>query len=234
MSDPIFLENVRVSFPHLTQPHRAKATAKLKYQVDLLMPDSHPGWAAIMQAVNNAAVQRYGEHAQQMLNIINQDRMKRCYGAGNEKINKKTMAPYEGYAGMMYIAPKNLSRPQIIKANGSTVNPSNDMEYMAEVGKIYGGCYVNAAVDIYTSKENDGIFGGLIALQFLKDGESFGDAAPDASGMFGAVQSAPAGTGPSPAGSFNPQPTATPAPADPGMPAAPFGQPKMPDFMGGS
>jgi len=229
MSDPIFLENVRLSFPHLKQPHSPKPSAKPKYQADLIMPENHPGWAKIMQRVSDAATQRYGEHAQQMLQIINQDRMKRCYGNGNEKINKKTMAPYEGYAGMMYFSGKNENRPQIIKADGTSVNSANDMEYLAEVGKIYGGCYVNAAVDLYTSKGNDGVFGGLIALQFLKDGESFGDGVPDASGMFGAVQGGPAAV--SPAGSFNPQPA---APADPGMPAAPFGQPKMPDFMGGS
>ena len=237
MSEPIFLQNVRVSFPHLKTPHAAKPTATPKYQVDLILAQDHPGWAQIMQRVQEVATQKYGEHAQQMLNMINQDRMKRCYGAGTEKINKKTMQPYTGYENAMYVAVKNSNRPQIFKADGSVADPANDMEYMAEAGKIYGGCYVNAAIDLYTSKGNDGVFGGLLGIQFVKDGESFGDAAPDVTSMFGATGATPSTT-PSPAGAPAPAQPATPfgqpsQTPNPGMPAAPFAPPGMPGFMGG-
>lgn len=235
MSEPIYINNVRLSFPHLKAPHAAKPTAKAKYQVDLIIPPDHPAWVDIMTAVQAAALRKYGEQATAMLNLIQQDRQKRCWGSGNEKINRKTMAPFDGYAGMNYLAPKTETRIQLIKADAQPVDASNDMAYMAACDKFYGGCYVNAAVDIYASKENDGIFAGLIALQFAKDGEPFGEAVTDASGMFKPVAAAPAGF--SPAGGTA-QPQAAPfgaaqTPADPGMPAAPFPAPGLPGFLGG-
>ena len=221
MGEPIFLSNVRVSFPHIKAPHAVRQGMEAKYQIDLLMSQTDPGWAKLMERVQQAAQQKYGEHAQQMLQMINNDRMKRCYGAGEEKIDKRTMQPYNGYAGNVYLAVKSKNRPQIIKADGSEVDNTNDMAYMQEAGRIYGGCYVNAAVDIYTSKQNDGIFGGLLGIQFAADGEPFGgDGVPDVSNMFGQT-AAPAA------------PAAAPTPANGGMPAAPFAPPGMPGFMGG-
>jgi len=228
MSEPIFLSNVRVSFPHLVEPHRAKPTAKLKYQVDLIIRPDDPAWQTIMQRVQQVAQQKYGEHAPQMLQMINNDRMKRCFGKGEEKLNKNTMAPYEGYAGHMYLSVKNKKRPQIIRPDGVEVDSTNDMAYTQEAGKIYGGCYVNAAVDLYTSKQNDGVFGGLLGIQFAKDGDSFGDAAPSVSAMFGKTAEPTA-----PAAPATPFGQAT-APASEGMPAAPFSPPGMPGFMGGN
>jgi hypothetical protein len=227
MGEPIFLQDVRVSFPHLKAPHAAKQNTTPKYQIDLIMAPNHPGWLEIMKRVPELASARYGDHAAQMLDIINKDRAKRCYGWGTDKVNKKTMQPFDGYADNVYVAVKNANRPTLYKSDGTQVDPANDMAYMDAAGKIYGGCYVNAAIDLYTSKGNDGIFGGLIAVQFLRDGESFGDGAPDVSGMFGAVPGAtPAGM---PAPNATPQPsTNTPAP---GMPDAPFAPPGMPSFM---
>ncbi|CAN0502063.1 unnamed protein product, partial [Phaeothamnion confervicola] len=43
-----------------------------------------------------------------------------------------------------------------------------------EDGKPYGGCYVNATVEIYAQKgENAGIRCGLLAVQFARDGDAF-------------------------------------------------------------
>lgn len=236
MSNPIYLQGVRVSFPHLKAPHAAKPTAKPKYQVDLLVNPNDPVWQQIMTRVQEAAVAKYGDHAQRLLEMLQQDRNKRFYGAGSEKVNKKTMQPFDGYDGMMYVAVKKEDRPQIIKADGSPVDSANDMAYQAEAGRIYGGCYVNAAIDVYTSKANDGIFGGLLAIQFLRDGEPFGDGAPDASGMFGAVQTP--NNNPSPAGMTTPQQPASPfgqpsTTPQQGMPAPPFGNPDLPRMLGG-
>lgn len=226
--EPLYLENVRASFPHLKAPHAMRPGMEAKYQITLIMPPDHPGWKKVMERAQQLAIAKYGDHAQQMLNLINSDKQKRCYGSGNEKLNKQTMKPLDGFADMVYLSVKSKNRPQLFKPNGEFVDNSNDMQYSAEAGRIYGGCYVNAAIDLYTSKANDGIFAGLIGVQFAKDGESFGGGAPDVSNMFGATQAGAAV--PPPSGQAFGQPT---APANTGMPAAPFGAPEMPSFMGG-
>ena len=71
---------------------------------------------------------------------------------------------------------------------------------------------------VQQNKHGNGIRCDLVALQFAKDGEAFGEGAADASGMFGAV----AGSAPA----FMQQPAAQ-------MPAAPFGAPTLPSFLGG-
>jgi hypothetical protein len=62
----------------------------------------------------------------------------------------------------------------------------------------------------------------LVAIQFAKDGEAFGQGATaDVSNMFGAsVSAAPMGANPF-----------APVAAAPAMPAAPFGVPGVPSFM---
>jgi hypothetical protein len=101
--------------------------------------------------------------------------------------------------------------------------------------KLYGGCRVNAAVKPWVQKNlhGNGFRFDLVAVQFFKDDVAFGEGVVDASGLFGAVQQA---AGPSASGA--PMPGfmggfgAVTAPVPP-MPAAPFGAPQMPSFLGG-
>lgn len=226
----IFLNDVRLSFPHLKEPHASAANATPKYSGDFLLPPDHPGYAEFMRIYGELAMGKWGEHAQQVMGMIQQDRKLRCYGAGEEKVNKKTFQPYDGYGGLIYFTASRENPPQMIKPDGSAVDPLNTMEYQALARSLYGGCYVNAAVKpwIQDNAHGRGVRLDLVAVQFNRDGEAFGEGETDASGMFGAAQAAPAA-----AGTPAPQPQAAPmAPAPvPGQPvpaAAPQGMPPAP------
>lgn len=211
MSDAIYLTKVRLSFPKLIEAVAPKDTpnAAKKFGADFILAPNHPDFAKFMAEVGQVAAAKWKEQSGNILNLIQNDRRLRCWGNGNEKIDKKTFKPYNGYENMVYIsASMNEDRPPtMIHPNGDVCDPANLMARQALARKLYGGCYVNAAVSPWVQDNQFGraVRCNLLAVQFCEDGEAFGDASPDVSGMFGAVQGASAAT-----------------PAIPGMPVMPW------------
>ena len=213
MSDVIFLSNVRLSFPHIAEPQRSvsELTGKerISYNCEFIMPQDHPGFQQFMARVGEISALKWAENASVVLGMIQNDRKSRCYGRGEEKVNKKTFQPYDGYANNVYIGAGRDSQPQIIQADGSAIDPNNTMAFQQLTRKMYGGCRVNAAIKpwLQDNKHGRGVRCDLIALQFAGDDQPFGEGAVDASNLFGSVAAAPAAA-------------ATPA----GMPLPPFMQ----------
>jgi hypothetical protein len=221
MSDIIFLSNVRLSFPHLAEPQKqvneTSGQTRISYNCEFIMPQDHPGFQQFMARYGALALDKWKEHAQPVMAMILADRKTRCFGRGEEKVNRKTFQTYDGYAGNMFITAGRDSAPQMIQLDGTAIDPSNSMAYQTLARKMYGGCRVNAAVKPWPqdNKHGRGIRCDLIAVQFAADDTPFGEGADDASNLFGAVQQAAV--------------PAFAASAQPAMPAAPFG---LPSFLG--
>lgn len=200
MSEIIYLSKVRLSFPKLLEAHASQEGAAKKFGADLIMAPSDTGFATFMGEVGKMAQEKWKDNGQAVLLMVQNDRKLRCYGSGQEKINKKTFKPYSGYEGMVYVsASSNEDRPpQIIRLDGTAVDPSNTMERLAVGRKLYGGCYVNAAVRPWPQDNQYGraVRCELVAVQFCCEGEPFGEGDPDVSGMFGAVAGAAPAAGP--------------------------------------
>ena len=220
----IFLSNVRLSFPHITEPQKQvnaeTGKERVSYNADFLMPENHPGFVQFMQRYYALVQEKRKEHAGTVIQMIQADRKSRCFGHGTEKVNKKTFTPYDGYAGNVFITAGRDNPPQIIQADGTPIDLSNTMAYQQLTRKMYGGCRVNAAVRpwLQQNKHGNGIRCDLVAIQFAGDDTPFGEGAIDASSMFGAA-AAPS----------------TPVPVVPGvgMPPTPFGAvPGLPPFLG--
>lgn len=232
MSDVIFLSDVRLSFPHIAEPQRTmnEQTGKerISYNAEFIMPQNHPGFAQFMVQYGKMMVESFAEHANTVMQMIQNDRKLRCFGMGAEKVNKKTFQPYDGYVGNVFITAGSDRQPQVIQADGSPVDPVNTMAVSQLARKLYGGCRVNAAVKpwVQKNKHGNGFRCDLVAVQFLRDDVAFGEGAVDVTGLFGQVAQ-PAG----PAASGAPIPwMAQPAPQ---MPSPPFGAPTLPSFLGG-
>ena len=200
MSEIIMLTNTRLSFPQLVEARAYQEGQAKKFSADLILDPAGEDWKKVMHSAMQSAQEKWGDNAQAVLQMCQADRKLRAFGNGAEKVDKKTFKPYEGYEGAVYVSANNANPPQMIESNGKSVDPTNTMAYQALARKMYGGCYVNAAIKfwIQDNKYGRGIRCELIALQFAKDGTPFGDAAPDASNLFGAVAT-PAG-GATPAG----------------------------------
>ncbi|KKN66519.1 hypothetical protein LCGC14_0470530 [marine sediment metagenome] len=229
MNDVIMLSNVRLSFPHLAEPQRQKneitGVERVSYNGEFIMPETDPGFQSFLQKYGQLALADWKEHSQQVMGLITNDRKLRCFGRGEEKINKKTFQPYDGYVGQVYITAGKNQQPQVIQADGKPIDPTNTMLYQQLTRKMYGGCWINAAVKPWLQNNTHGraIRCDLIAVQFSKDGDPFGEAPIDTTGMFNQVD----------------EPVAAPITPGPAMPAAPFGTPaatpvtpvSLPPFM---
>lgn len=224
MSEVILISNARLSWPHLVEPQKTVSPetgqTRISYNCSLILEKDDPGFQVFMKQYAEMAQEKWKAHANQIMQMIHGDKRQRCYGAGEEVINKTTMQVYDGYAGKVYLNAGNTKPPQVIDATGNPIPPDNTMAIQQTLRKMYGGCRVNVAVKpwLQENKYGRGVRCDLVAVQFSKDDVAFGEGAFDASGMFGAVAQAPGAA---------PTPTA--------MPPLPFGNgaavPGMPTFL---
>ena len=82
---------------------------------------------------------------------------------------------YEGYAGMMSIKASNAKRPIVIDRDKSPL--------AEEDGRPYSGSYVNCVLELWFQDNTWGkrVNANLLAVQFVRDGEAFGDGGVGAS-----------------------------------------------------
>lgn len=193
MAEVIQLTNVRLSFPKLieaTVPQGTPGAAK-KFGADFLMEPNHKDYARFMSEVGKIATEKWKDSATGVLQMIQSDRRMRCYGTGTEKVDKKTLKPYMGYETTVYVSGSSDENhpPLMVDNTGNVVPNDNTMARQALARKLYGGCYVNVALRPWCQDNQFGraIRCEIIAVQFAKDGDAFGDSPPDVTGMFGAV-----------------------------------------------
>jgi len=91
----------------------------------------------------------------------------------------------EGYENAMSVSAssRETSPPKLIDRDKSPL--------VEEDGKLYSGCYVNAAITMWVQNNSYGkrVNCNLIAIQFVKDGERLGPAPVDMDGIFGDISS---------------------------------------------
>lgn len=167
----IKLENVRLSYPALFTAKGVKQQdgtfSKPKFSANFLLDKkAHaPLIKKVEDMIQRAMLDKFGKKVT-LKNV--------CLKDGNDQDGK------DGYGDdVMYITAKSDTRPAVVDQK---VNPLAE-----EDGKIYAGCYVNATVEIFGYKHQlggNGVSAQLRAVQFVKDGPSFGAGPVDASEEF--------------------------------------------------
>jgi hypothetical protein len=135
----IFAQNVQLSFPHLAEAYKGKMAAPgatAKFSADFILTPDHPALKSFMERYAELAQQKWAENAGVVMQMIQSDRKLRCFGPGSEKIDKKTFKPYQGYEGNYFIAASRENAPQMIRPDGSPVEPTNVMEYQTLARKV--------------------------------------------------------------------------------------------------
>jgi hypothetical protein len=157
----IKLNNVRLSFPSLFQ----KATfegKETKFEATLLLDKKQHAEtiAEIQEAIKVAIKEKLGGAK------VGADKL--CMKDGDD-------SDYEGYAGTMSLKAANAKRPLVIDRDKTPLAESDN--------RPYSGCYVNAIIELWAQNNAYGkrINANLLAVQFYKDGQPFGDAGANAS-----------------------------------------------------
>lgn len=151
--------NARLSFPSLFQKSMFKGVVGKKYEATLLFPKTDKKtYNAIIKAIDAAKTES---------NDIKVPSSKYFIQDGDEIYEEKE---YDGYQGMWAVKAGNTKRPTTIDRQKNPVVEDDEM--------FYAGCYVNAIVSPWIQNNDFGkrVNSNLLGVQFVKDGEPFGDA----------------------------------------------------------
>jgi len=158
----MLIENVRISFPNIFRASSFKPDQEPKFSATFIVAKDHPQIKAIKKAMQQAAVDKWGEKAAGMLKQIAASG-KMCLRDGDEKANM------DGFGeGVLFFNASNTKRPGIYDRDRTPL--------VEEDGRPYAGCYVNALVDFWAQDNQYGkrINASLSGVQFVRDGEAFG------------------------------------------------------------
>lgn len=149
------LKNVRLSFPSLFKTEVYAGEDTEKYAATFLIAKSDTKTVtAIEQACKQALVEKYGEGK-----VPKGFKMPLVDGDDKE---------YQGYQDHYSIKASTKKRPALVNRDKTPI--------VEEDGILYGGCYVNASIDLWVMDNSYGkkVLASLNAIQFVKDGEAFG------------------------------------------------------------
>ena len=179
MGTVLKLNNVRLAFPHLFVPTKYKDQGDAKFRAVFILGKDHPQFMEVQKTILSVAQGAWGEKAKARLAAIKNNPQKFCWRDGDTKPDT------DGFPGNFFLSTTSRGRPTVWDRDLSPLT--------AEEGRPYGGCYVNAIVDIYASnKMGDAISAGLSGVQFVRDGDAFGGAAPAKASDFSIVEGADA------------------------------------------
>ncbi len=164
----ITLPNVRLSFPCLWNPESMEEGQEKKFSATFIFDNKEHG--PLLDEIN-ALIDRLA-----LDEFKKKIGFKRCLRDGNEK------SELEGYGdGKSFLNASNKARPGVVDRR---LNPIVESD-----GIIYAGCYVNARIRLWVQNNTWGkrVNAQLRAVQFVKDGESFGAGPVDATKEFKAI-----------------------------------------------
>jgi Protein of unknown function (DUF2815) len=161
----IMLKNVRLAFPKLFKAEQVNGQGKPAYACAFLLADTHPQIDEINELIDKVGAEKWGNKAK---GIVVQLR-------GADKValhNGDNKAELDGYAGNYFINARTPTKPLVLDRDKTPLTEDD--------GKPYGGCYVNAAVQVWAQDNQFGkrINATLRWVQFLKDGDAFAGGTP--------------------------------------------------------
>ena len=164
----IIVKNARIAFPDVFEATQYQNQGPWQYRATFLIDPSNPAKAEIDAAIKEVAKAKWGAKADAILPEILIDKKACCFIDGNRRA-------YNGFAGNWALTAtrnQDAGRPAVVDRNKTPLT--------AQDGKIYSGAYVNGIVELWSQDNSYGkaIRATLVTVQFVKDGESFGGAAP--------------------------------------------------------
>lgn len=181
----IHLNNVRLAFPTLFKAEQFNGQGEAKYGASLLTPSADP---------KVTIVHTDGKTEQSTLraviDLVGQAKWTKGWNAVRKTAEAKDLnclhdgdlkAKYAGFEGNHYVSASASEdkRPTVVNKNRAPLTAAD--------GAIYGGCYVNAILEIWAQDNSYGqrVNAQLLGIQFAGDGDSFGGgSAPAAADAF--------------------------------------------------
>lgn len=173
----IMLENVRLSYPKLFTAEQFNGTGPFAWSASFLLDPKNASHAAQIANLEEVMAAEFRKKC----NPKNEEDFQKKYGllSWDEKCLRDGVHKEEsdGYAGMKFVAARATqgthAAPLVLTRKRIKV------EAAGAEGAPYGGCFVNAQLDVYgqygTYKRVNAV---LLGVQFVRDGDAFGAGAP--------------------------------------------------------
>lgn len=159
----VVLKDVRLSFPKLFEATQFKGTGPLRYEAAFLVDPSSPAHKALEETIEKVAKERWGAKAGATLKRVKTAKQTCCYIPGE-------LTGREENDGLYVLTGNRKAKDGPVGVFDADKTP-----IQSDNGRVYGGCFVNASVDIWAQDgEYTGIRCTLIAVQFARDGDAFG------------------------------------------------------------
>lgn len=156
----IRLENVRLAFPQLFEAKSVNGEGDPAFSATFIFPLEHPAVPILRDAIEIIGKEKWGAKWPAVKKEIEgKDRTALHDG--------DTKAGYAGFEGNFFVSSRNKTRPTVIDGAKSPL--------VAADGRPYGGCYVNASVELWPQDNAYGkrINASLRGVQFVKHGDAF-------------------------------------------------------------
>lgn len=162
----VTLRNVRLSFPAVFKP-QAYGDGNPAYGAKLIVEPNSANVEAIRKVIREAAKTQWGDKADAIVKQLTADK-KSAWSEGPYR--NKDGDVYDGFEGNYFLSTRSEKlRPTALDRNKQPVTEADNV--------IYGGCYVDASVDIYmqdSPKWGRRINAVLRGVRFVRDGDAFG------------------------------------------------------------
>lgn len=162
------LTNVRLSFPSIFKGRAFEEGDEPRFNATAIIRIDDPQLAVLKSDLDKFAREHF--EASELKKV------KFCLKSGEEK------ADVDGYGpDVMSLSSSSKRRPSVIDRNLAPI--------IEEDGKVYAGCYVNLAVRFWAQNNKWGkrVNAELQGVQFVADGEPFGEAPFDPTSAFEAM-----------------------------------------------
>ena len=174
----IKVQNVRISFPNLFEAKAVNGEGEPKFSAVFVIEPGSENHKLLTNTINAVAKEKWGAKAEGILNEL------KAKGRVAFQERPKTNASgevYDGFEGMYSLSASNAARVAVIDRDTSPLTPQD--------GRPYGGCYVDASIDVWPQDNSWGkrINAKLRWVQFRSDGDAFSGGAPVSQDEFEAI-----------------------------------------------
>lgn len=172
------LTNARLAFPQIFEPKAFQGEGAEVYSASLLIdpktPEGKKQVALIDSILLTVAKDKWGAKAEAVLKSL-KAADKTFLHDGDLK------SDYDGFPGNLFVSCRSKTRPLVLDRDKAPLTQKD--------GRPYGGCYVNASIEVWPQ---DGVYGrrinaSLRGIQFVKDGDAFSGGAPASDDEFDSV-----------------------------------------------
>jgi len=173
MATRYMLKDVRLSYPKLWTPEQFNGTGPFAWSASFLLDPSKPAHAKQIAEIEEIMKAEFKAKCGDKFDVKwdNLEWDSKTLRDGKKKPES------DGYEGMMYLAARATkgqhAQPLVMSRNRVK------LEEAGAEGAPYGGCYVNAQVEIWAQYGTyKRVNSTLLGVQFARDGDSFGGGKP--------------------------------------------------------